>query len=80
MLTRFIKRINKKGHDIPVIPIHALRHINATFMVASGVDIKTASQRLGHSSTTMTMVIYTHMLKEKKKSAASALDGYLHEV
>ncbi len=79
-LTRFIKKINKKGHDIPVLPIHALRHTNATIMVASGVDIKTASQRLGHSSTTITMEIYAHMLKEKEESAASALDDYSHEV
>ncbi|NLY36858.1 MAG: site-specific integrase [Tissierellia bacterium] len=79
-LIRLIKQINKKGHDIPVLPIHALRHTNATIMVASGIDIKTASQRLGHSNTTMTMEIYAHMLKEKEESAASALDDYLHEL
>ena len=79
-LIRLIKQINKQGHDIPVLPIHALRHTNATIMVASGIDIKTASQRLGHSNTTMTMEIYAHMLKEKEESAASALDDYLHEL
>lgn len=42
-LTKFIKKINKEGHKILVLGIHALHHTDATIMVASGIDIKPAS-------------------------------------
>ncbi|MDF2523880.1 MAG: hypothetical protein K0R31_1521, partial [Clostridiales bacterium] len=35
---------------------------------------KTISELLGHSSTSITMNIYTHVMPEKKQEAVKALD------
>lgn len=56
------------------IRIHDLRHTHATLLLAQGVDIKTISERLGHSNISITMNTYTDVLKELDTSAANKLD------
>ena len=41
---------------------HDLRHTAATNWLRAGIDIKTVSQWLGHSTPTITLSIYTHYL------------------
>ena len=53
-----------------------LRHTQATRLIANGVDIKTAQNRLGHASPTLTMSFYAHALPENDQRAA-ALVGNL---
>ncbi len=72
-VSEWFKRWQKK-HKIPLIRFHDLRHTHATILLALGVDIKTISQRLGHSSIVTTMNIYTHVLESLDKSAAEKLD------
>ncbi len=62
---RFIKKCNLR-----YIRPHSLRHAHATLLLASGTDIKTVSERLGHSGIEITMDIYTHVLKELDKKAS----------
>ena len=45
---------------------HSLRHTYATRALELGVDIKTLSELLGHSSVTITLNRYTHSLMEHK--------------
>ncbi|HXW35819.1 MAG TPA: site-specific integrase [Acidimicrobiales bacterium] len=52
---------------------HDLRHFSATQLIASGVDIKTVSNRLGHSQATMTLDRYAKALPEKDREAAAVL-------
>ncbi len=66
---KFLKRNN-----IRKIRIHDIRHPHATLLLAQGVDIKTISERLGHSNISITMNTYTDVLKELDKSAADRLD------
>lgn len=48
---------------------HAIRHTFATRALELGVDIKTLSEILGHSSVSTTLNIYAHSLMEQKKMA-----------
>jgi site-specific recombinase XerD len=56
------------------IHIHSLRHSNASFMIASGVDLRTVSKRLGHAQMSTTGNIYAHQIKSADEAAAEALD------
>ena len=52
---------------------HTLRHTFATRMLEMGVDVKTVSQLLGHSSAKMTLDIYAHSLMGERKRAIDRL-------
>lgn len=55
------------------ITLHSLRHANATFMLAGGVDLKVVSALLGHSSITVTANIYTDVLDRCKLAASEVV-------
>ena len=65
----FAKKFRKllKDHGLRKIRFHDLRHTNASLMIASGIDIKVAQQRLGHSDVTTTLNIYSHVLERAKR-------------
>lgn len=56
---------------------HQLRHTYATLLYISGVDVKTASQLLGHSSINITLEIYTHLDKQFKSLNIQKFDNYI---
>ena len=62
-----------KKNNLPQVHIHSLRHTNASLLIANGVDIKTVSKRLGHSSIQTTGVIYTHAIQKADKLASEQL-------
>ncbi|WP_414733532.1 site-specific integrase [Acetobacterium carbinolicum] len=41
-------------HGLKPVHLHSLRHTNASILIASGVDLKTVSSRLGHSNLSIT--------------------------
>jgi len=43
-------------------------------MIASGVNIRTVSARLGHAQTSTTSNIYAHAIKSADEAAAQAMD------
>jgi integrase len=55
---------------------HDLRRANATGLVLSGVDLKTAQTRLGHSDPRLTLAVYAQATNEADKAAANALDTW----
>ncbi|MCH5197353.1 MAG: site-specific integrase [Oscillospiraceae bacterium] len=61
-------------NNLPKIHLHSLRHTNASLLIASGIDIKTVSKRLGHSNVQTTGVIYTHQLRMADETAADTLE------
>lgn len=67
----------KPGEQLPMIPLHGLRHTSATLLIASHQDIRTVSSRLGHAQASTTMNIYVHALRETDKKAADALENML---
>ena len=49
-----------KLHGFPMMRFHDLRHNYATYMLRHGIDVKTISTVLGHSSVKITLDIYAH--------------------
>lgn len=64
---RHFKKILKKA-NLPDIKFHSLRHTFSTRALEVGMDYKTLSEILGHSSVAITLDLYAHSLKEHKKN------------
>lgn len=71
-----LRRLLEKN-GLPAVSLHSLRHTNATLMIQSGTDIRTTSERLGHSKTSTTMDIYVHQIKSANEHAAANLSAAL---
>lgn len=71
----FMRRMNRS--NLPRVRFHDLRHTAASLMIMEGIDLKTISEVLGHSSITITADTYVHVLDEAKKKAADSLNKYL---
>ncbi|WP_254698677.1 site-specific integrase [Parageobacillus sp. VR-IP] len=56
---------------------HALRHTHAVMLLESGVDIKTVSDRLGHTKINMTADVYLHVSRKQEDEAVLKLEKYL---
>jgi integrase len=59
------------------IGLHECRHTYAAFMIAAGVNAKALSTYMGHSSITVTLDRYGHLLPAHEDEAAAMLDAYL---
>lgn len=64
-------------NNLPPACVHSLRHTNATLMIASGIDVRTVSKRLGHAQTSTTTNIYAHAIRTADEIAAEAIDDIL---
>jgi integrase len=51
---------------------HALRHTHASALIADGLDPVLIAARLGHSSPMVTMTIYAHQFRQRKKDTTAA--------
>jgi len=60
---------------MPAVTLHSLRHTHASMLIASGVDILTISRRLGHSSPTITLSVYGHLIHGTDDRAAQVMDA-----
>ena len=69
---KYLKRFCTK-YGFPFHNIHSFRHLNATLLIASGVDPRTVSACLGHSQTSTTLNIYTHVFQEQQMKAMGAV-------
>jgi integrase len=59
------------------VTLHSLRHTHGSMLIASGVDILTISRRLGHSSPTITLGVYGHLVHGTDDRAAQIMDAAL---
>ena len=62
---------------LPRIRLHDTRHTAGTLMLASGVPTKVVTEMLGHSSPTITLSIYAHVLPGMAEEAGAALSASL---
>src|SRR6516162_4610136 len=60
---------------MPAVTLHSLRHTHASMLIASGLDILTISRRLGHSSPTITLSVYGHLIHGTDDRAAQVIDA-----
>jgi integrase len=73
----FVKFLRR--HGLPLIRLHDLRHSHATHMLAAGVHPKIAQERLGHSSVSVTIDLYSHVLPGMQAEAVSKVDAALRD-
>ena len=59
------------------IGLHELRHSCASFFIAAGVNAKALSTFLGHSSISITLDRYGHLMPGSEDEAAALVDTYL---
>lgn len=81
MFTRRVAKACKAlGADaLPVITLHGLRHTHATVLLELGENPKIVQERLGHTTITTTMDVYSHVTPTMQRSAvdrfAAAVNG-----
>jgi integrase len=70
---------SKAWADAGLTPIglHECRHSYAAYMIAAGVNSKALSTYMGHSSITITLDRYGHLLPGNEDHAAQLLDSWL---
>ncbi|AUS09971.1 site-specific integrase [Laceyella sacchari] len=66
---RHYKRMIREA-DVPKIRFHDLRHTHATIMLQLGEHPKVVSERLGHSRTSVTLDVYSHVIPNIQGGAA----------
>ena len=56
--------------DLPPIRLHDFRHVAASLMLATGVDLKVVQETLGHADLGMTVDTYTSVYPDVAADAA----------
>jgi integrase len=74
-LTYEFARLMRRITDLPRVRFHDLRHSHATQLLASGVHPKIVMERLGHSTITTTLDLYSHVTDTMQSDAAQKLDA-----
>lgn len=62
---------------LPAIRPHDLRHMQASILIAAGINTKAVSERLGHSTVNLTLSTYAHVMPTLQREAAEVLDRLL---
>lgn len=62
-----------KASGVPRITLHEFRHAHASNLIASGANIVSVSRRLGHSSVSITLDTYTHLLDRDESEIISKI-------
>ena len=70
---RLVKQAGFQG-----IRLHDARHTHASLMLAQNVHPKIVSERLGHSSVSITLDVYSHVVPGLQEAAARAFDDGLN--
>jgi integrase len=75
--TAFARALSDAG--VPHVRLHDLRHTFASMALAAGVDLKTVSTALGHSTISTTADVYAHVTDSLMRDAADRIDGVVTE-
>ena len=62
---------------MPPLTFHGLRHAFATLGLVAGINPKVVSEALGHSSVTITLDTYSHVLPDMQDDLAIAVENLL---
>jgi integrase len=73
MTHQFIFAIEKLP-NLPRVRFHDLRHSHATQLLTEGIHPKIAQERLGHSTITTTLDLYSHVTNTMQDEAAERID------
>ena len=75
-LSREIRRIVKEA-GLPHETLHGLRHAYATALLSANVHFAVVQSALGHSSFTLTIDTYSHVMPGLEEAAARRIDDTL---
>ncbi len=75
-LTKRFKKILKEA-DLPEIRFHDLRHTCATLLLSKGIHPKIVQEILGHSTISITLDTYSHLLPNMQSKAVSAMEDII---
>ena len=77
-ISTFYKTFKKIVAEIgrPDARPHDLRHTAATIAIASGADVKSVQDLLGHATASFTLNVYTHTSDQMKKDTAARMQNY----
>ena len=64
-----------RAEGLPIIRFHDLRHTYASLLIAQGENIKYIQSQLGHSSPTVTLNVYAHLMKPTNQEAVCRLEN-----
>lgn len=72
-----IRHFKAKAQEagLPEIRFHDLRHTAATLLFEQNVHPKVVQEMLGHSTITLTLDTYSHLIPSLQREAAEKLDG-----
>lgn len=73
-VNKFCKRTNM--HFTP----HTLRHTFTSLLVQQKQPINLVSETLGHSNSTTTLAVYTHLFKKDKENVSIAIDTAINNI
>ena len=78
MILTFYKTFKKIAASIgrPDARPHDLRHTAATVAIASGADIKSVQDMLGHATASFTLNVYAHTTEQMMKDTAARMQSY----
>lgn len=62
---------------LPRVNFHALRHTAATLLLAAGTHPRVVAERLGHSTPSVTLNVYSHVTPTMQREATATLDAVL---
>jgi len=62
---------------VPTVSFHQLRHSHAILGLAAGVSPKVMQERLGHSSVTLTLDTYSHVIPGMQAQAVTVMEDAL---
>ena len=68
-----------RAASLEPIGLHECRHTFASLMIAAGVNIKALQVFMGHSTITVTLDLYAHLLPGSEDEAAALLDAYMQK-
>ena len=68
-----------KDAGLEHIRFHDLRHTFATLALQNGIDVKTVSSMLGHSSAGFTLATYTHATNKAQEQAAATMGNLVKQ-
>ncbi|MGL5511925.1 MAG: site-specific integrase [Sporomusa sp.] len=75
-LNSWLAKFTEKN-GLPHISPHAFRHMAASYLINSGVDVRTVSGKLGHARTSTTTDIYAHVIQSAEQQTADIMSGIL---
>jgi len=70
--------LHAKKAGVSKVSIHSIRHLHVSLLIEAGVDIKTISERMGHTSTSFTLDRYGHILRQHQDKTGLTVSQLLN--